>query len=82
MPTIQQAIGLLSSSFNNLGLDIGRTAGLGKLSSDNTVDYIAHAGQLQCKKPTTARCYGFLKNLELALEHGHGLSVIALYGYC
>ena len=37
---------LLSSVYNNLGLDIGRTAGLGKIVvNDNTVDYIAHAGQ-------------------------------------
>ena len=36
----------LSSSYNNLGLDIGRTAGLGKIvAADNTIDYIAHAGQ-------------------------------------
>ena len=37
---------LLSSSYNNLGLDVGRTAGLGKIVvADNTVDYVAHAGQ-------------------------------------
>ena len=35
----------LNPVFNNLGLEVGKTAGMGKIDvNDNSVDYVAHAG--------------------------------------
>ncbi len=37
---------ILHPTWNNLGFDIGTTAGMGKIVvNDNTIDYLAHAGQ-------------------------------------
>ncbi len=37
---------ILQPTWNNLGFDIGKTAGMGKIIvNDDTIDYLAHAGQ-------------------------------------